>query len=68
MRKDLKSRVELESQISQLQKEQNEAVSNEDFGMADKINQSIDDITEQMENFKYRHPLLDKKVCASVRF
>ena len=52
----------LSSQLKHLQAEQNIAVSEEDFLLADKLNQQIEIKQMELINLKYHHPILNEKV------
>ena len=52
----------LSSQFKQLKIKQNNAISKEDFELADKINQEIETRQAELRNLKYQHPILDQLV------
>ena len=52
----------LSTQLEHLQSEQNIAVNQEDFALADKVNQQIEVKQSELRNLKYQHPILDQKV------
>ena len=52
----------LVSQLKDLYTEQNVAISNEDFAVADKINQEIERKQTELDNLKFKHPIIDNKV------
>jgi len=56
----------LSSQLKQLKIKQNNAISKEDFELADKINQEIETRQAELRNLKYQHPILDQMVSSFV--
>ncbi len=62
IRKSFNLKTAVEAEIQTLQEEQNSAITKDDFALAEKINQRIDLRQIELENLKFQHPLLDRKV------
>eukprot|EP00795_Rhopilema_esculentum_P013691 gene13691-4598_t len=52
----------LVSQIAQLQDQQQLAIKQDDFSSAESINHQLEEKQNDLNNFKYRHPIVERRV------